>query len=205
MGDFVETVETLDALLRTCVVQVLTPGQQGNGTGFFVAPGRILTCSHVVGEAIPSQTPVTILWRQQEYIASLLQRAAPTATELNGPDLALLAVTIADHPYVSLSNTVSYNDDLYTYGYSYMPDRKEKAKADSVTLQYEGPTDDGRLLKLKGGQVEPGVSGAPLLNFATGSVCGVIKSTRDDRADLGGRAVPVATVLEVFPELVLQR
>ncbi len=199
--------ETLDALLRACVVQVLTPGQEGNGTGFFVAPGRILTCAHVVTGAEPGQTPITVLWRQQEYMATVLQRAAPTNAESDCPDLALLALDLElssdlqGHPCVALLDEVKLGDDLYAYGYSYAPHQWEAAKADSVTSQYEGPSDEGRLYKFKAGQIESGLSGGPLLNVRTGAVCGVVKSTRDDRADLGGRAVPVATVWQVFPAL----
>ena len=195
--------ETLDALLRACIVQVFTPTQDGNGSGFFVAPGYILTCAHVVKSTQPQQLLPTVRWQGHDWSPRHMQRAGPTPQEPEGPDLALLLMEITDHPCVLLIDGVNYTDALYTYGYSYVPNKREQnVQGDSVSLHYDGPTDNGRLLKLKDGQVEPGLSGGPLLNWRTSGVCGVVKSTRDDRADLGGRAVPVATVLDVFPELV---
>jgi len=50
----------LDELLRSCTVRVMAAG--GSGSGVFVAPGRVLTCAHVVEAAQEAHTPVTILW-----------------------------------------------------------------------------------------------------------------------------------------------
>jgi S1-C subfamily serine protease len=41
----------LEALLQQCTVKLTLPGRMGWGTGFFVAPEWILTCTHVVQEA----------------------------------------------------------------------------------------------------------------------------------------------------------
>ena len=56
-------------------------------------------------------------------------------------------------------------------------------------------------VKFSPGGVRPGMSGSPLLNEATGAVCGVVKKTRNPEIDLGGFAVPTAAVWKVFPEL----
>lgn len=40
--------QLLEELLQRCTVKLRVPGQMGWGTGFFVAPGWILTCAHVV-------------------------------------------------------------------------------------------------------------------------------------------------------------
>jgi hypothetical protein len=40
-------MQTLYDLLQDCTVKIPTSGQ-GWGTGFFVAPGQLLTCAHVV-------------------------------------------------------------------------------------------------------------------------------------------------------------
>ena len=37
-------------LMHACVVKLTAPAPGTTGTGFFVAPGRILTCAHVVGD-----------------------------------------------------------------------------------------------------------------------------------------------------------
>ena len=55
--------ERLLELLRWCSVKLVVPG--GHGTGFFVAPGMILTCAHVV-EAVQKGTgSVTVSWKNQ--------------------------------------------------------------------------------------------------------------------------------------------
>ena len=44
-------------------------------------------------------------------------------------------------------------------------------------------------------QVRPGASGAPLLNIATGAICGLVKSSRGRAEAMGGRAIPVDAVV----------
>jgi hypothetical protein len=41
----------IEDLLQQCTVKLTLPDQMGWGTGFFVAPGWILTCAHVVRAA----------------------------------------------------------------------------------------------------------------------------------------------------------
>jgi hypothetical protein len=48
--------------------------------------------------------------------------------------------------------------------------------------------------KFKGGQVEPGFSGGPLLNLRTQRVMGIVVATRDKRTDLGGWAIEARIV-----------
>jgi hypothetical protein len=189
------TARSLYELFRRCTVSIFTSaGSQG--TGFFVAPGLILTCAHVIQpEKSAPQPTVTILWNQQTYRADIEQiRGYPY------PDIALLNVAnpnLPDHPYVSLDEEIEIADELYCYGY---PD--DYPDGDSVTLKYEGPTEkQGQLIKLKEGQVRPGLSGAPLLNTRTRRVCGIMKLTRDRGAALGGRAIPITTVFQEFEQV----
>ena len=48
--------ENLENLLRSCTVRVL--GGPAPGAGFFVAPGTVLTCAHVIGD----NSSLTVLW-----------------------------------------------------------------------------------------------------------------------------------------------
>ncbi|MBW4563114.1 MAG: hypothetical protein KME32_18585 [Mojavia pulchra JT2-VF2] len=59
------------------------------------------------------------------------------------------------------------------------------------------------IIKLKGGQVRPGLSGSPLLNQRTGKVCGVIKFTRNRNSDLGGGAIPIDVVFKYYPKVII--
>ena len=56
-------------------------------------------------------------------------------------------------------------------------------------------------IKFSDGTARPGLSGAPLLNPATGKVCGVVKYTEDRSLPVGGGGIPIATVFEYFPDL----
>ncbi|HKI16631.1 MAG TPA: AAA family ATPase, partial [Isosphaeraceae bacterium] len=57
------------------------------------------------------------------------------------------------------------------------------------------------MLQFKNCQILPGMSGSPALNLATGSVCGVVKRSRDEDSLMGGRAVPVAAAFNSFADL----
>ena len=190
--------EQLIELLRRCTVRLSVPG--GHGTGFFVAPGTILSCAHVVKPAQEAKKAVTAFWNGQAYTASIQRYLAETHPELQMlyPDLALLKVDkLSDHPCAYLHEEAHLGDKFYSYGY--IDDYKG---GDSSTFENEGWTDERKLLlKLKAGQAQAGMSGAPVLNLRTGGVCGVMKRSRGVDSDLGGRAVPVSRVFEEFPEL----
>jgi len=194
--------EQLIELLRRCTVRLSVSG--GHGTGFFVAPGTILSCAHVVKLAQEAGKSVTAYWNGQSYTASIERYLAETHPELQMlyPDLALLKVDkLSDHPCVYLHEEAHLGDKFYSYGY--IDDYKG---GDSSTFENEGWTDERKLLlKLKAGQAQAGLSGSPVLNLRTGGVCGVMKRSRGTDSDLGGRAVPVSRVFEEFPELVEQQ
>lgn len=181
-------------LLRLCTVRVSIPDKTGYGTGFFVAPGLILTCAHVVKAAQPDTTSVEIYWNGQSHPAII-------TLSLPAIDLALLQISLTGHPCVYLHEEAVPFDDLYSYGY---PDTHPGG--DPATFSLEGKAgEQGEQLKFKLGQVRPGLSGAPLLNVRTGHVCGVVQLTRDRNNDLGGRAIPTTTVFQAFPELLTQQ
>ncbi len=179
---------SLYELLRQCTVRVSVLKKIRHGTGFFVAPGMILTCAHVVEDAQPNEVEVS--WQDEPHPAQSIKRQQDY-------DLALVRVNVSDHPCVYLHDEPMLRDPVASYGYSDIFPR-----GDTITGECEGWTQDTQpLLKFKMAQVRPGMSGAPLLNERTGSVCGIIKQSRDRESDLGGRAIPTTTVLSVFPEL----
>ncbi|MEN8446805.1 MAG: hypothetical protein ABG776_17545, partial [Cyanobacteria bacterium J06555_13] len=55
----------LDELLQHCTVRIEVPGQKGWGTGFFVAPGLILTCAHVV-KSLNADSKAQLSWQKTE-------------------------------------------------------------------------------------------------------------------------------------------
>ena len=186
-------------LFRKCTVRVEIPTKRG--TGFLVTPGQLLTCAHVVREA-EKLTQIQLRWCDR-FLTTI-------DLDINEDlDVALLHIQQSDHPCVLLGSKGDPGDKFYSYGY---PDSKEKRDGDSLTLEYEGPIDRDRLLKVKGENIRDGFSGAPILNQTTLRVCGMIRSQRNVivpevpkilRA-LGGQAVPLDGILECWPNLSKQ-
>lgn len=207
--------ETLYKLLRDCTVRIETPTDRG--TGFFVTPGQILTCAHVVGAALPQDIQIywgeqvlvptemrSLQWKDQKYSGAMLRVEWEAEEHL---DQAMLMVEITNHPCVYLEGEVLPGDHLYSYGY---PDAREKRNGDSITPEYAGPANDEQMLTIKDDNIRPGFSGAPLLNQRTLKVCGLIKSERSVAIHanilraLGGRAVPVPIILSQWTGLEQQ-
>lgn len=187
--------QRLDQLLQCCTVKITVPGQSGWGTGFFVAPGLVLTCAHVV-KALKPEATAEVCWQQQEGFAQ-----ATIDRLISELDLALLKFSpsaTVELPCVYLGEAFQPNDNLYTFGY---PD--SFSQGTSVTGLCEGRAieNNSPLIVFKSAQVRPGLSGSPLLNLNTGEVCGIVKFTRDRSIDLGGGAIPAAVILEQFPQL----
>lgn len=190
--------DSLAAYLSECTVR-LQGADDELGTGFFVSPGLILTCFHVVKAAYTQQQPILIWWQNQKYTATI--ETLPTNPET--VDLALLRLNNApqNHSCVNLSEHVAVGDELYTFGYT-----REYENGEPATFVCEGfDGNEPPLLKFKAGQVRPGFSGSPLLNQKTGKICGVVKRSRDVEYDLGGRAVPTSVIFATFPALAQQQ
>lgn len=179
--------------LHTCTVKLSIDGSQG--TGFFVAAGLILTCHHVVKNA--GDRPIKVRWQNQEdfAIATVLQSFPDPV------DLALLQFeTVETLTCVELDGAIAAFGDLFAYGY---PDNDSNGAP--VTFRCDGFNGDvPPKIKFSDNRVRPGLSGAPLLNPATGKVCGVVKYTEDRSLPLGGGGIPISTVFEYFPDLATQ-
>ncbi len=188
-------ITKIDALLlRECTVRLQITAHARTGSGFFVAPGLILTCAHVVEPSWNNkELAIKAYGNGKLYLAQILE-----FTPTDYPDLALLSINQGNHPYIYFDDQITPGDKLYTYGYT-----DNYPEGDSSLATYEGPSEDKQTLhKFKGTQIRPGMSGSPLLNLSTGAVCGIVNKTRDRSSDLGGRAVPAATILEQFPNLI---
>jgi Trypsin-like peptidase domain/TIR domain len=179
-------------LLRDCTVRIDNK-KVPQGTGFFVAPGLVLTCAHVL-EKVTNEADLTIVWENQTLSAKI-------KTIINGeyPDLALLKIDNIAHECIYFQNDDAQPyDRLYSYGY---PDHYPLG--DPATPECEGITGGSEpLLRLKNTQIRPGMSGAPVLSQRTQRVCGIMQITRGRDNDLGGRALPSSMIFTTFPELI---
>lgn len=191
------TDRRLDRLLQKCTVRLNTT--RGQGTGFFVAPGLVLTCDHVLGRT--DSESIQVFWKetQQKYIARVEKRI-----ENPNVDLALLSLvdSFQGHPCVSFdSQDPEIGDNLYVFGYP-LDESELYSGGESVTLEYEGDSfkDNNLFFKLKEGQIKEGSSGSPLLNLRSGGICGIITIARP--SNLGGRAIPTKIIFREFPRLL---
>lgn len=171
-----------------------------SGTGFFIQQDHVLTCAHVLVRADSEEMPlVHIYWHGADFEARVVALSPTTY-----PDLALLKLLSASpisHSCAECQAEVHLTDRLYTYGYT-----QEYPAGDPSLFTYEGQTGaPDSLLKFQGGEVRAGLSGAPLLNLQTGSVCGVVKRTRGEDTLIGGRAVPIAQVQDLLLQAGLQK
>jgi len=201
MNNKLQLQDRLLDLFRRCTVK-LTTSEGSSGTGFFVAPGTILTCAHVILEENRAQDAISVTasWNHQSGAAAIekTSTAYHSGLKMSYPDLALLRVNNFDgHPCVYLHEEVHFGDVVYSYGYI-----ADLETGDPSSFESEDWTDENRLLlKLKGGLARPGLSGGPVLNPQTGGVCAVLKRSRDIDSPTGARAIPTHKAIEVFPEL----
>lgn len=183
-------------------VVALTAPDGSVGTGFFVAPGLVLTCAHVVraGDRVGARCGGLDL----ELFADP-RWYHPKGPDGEGPDLALLqAPEGLDHPVVCLAAEVVPGDELWSFGH---PQGSYRA-GESVSFRAEGPSlrsAGGAAVSLHHvtqGRAGPGFSGGPVLNWRTGGVCGVLRLAYGLLGGAAGaRLVTVEDVCAAYPFL----
>lgn len=197
------TISGLELLLQSCTVKVTHPGLSGWGTGFFVAPGLVMTCAHVVRGAKDKQVKVHWPKATLDYAAETLKIADDRKTL----DVALIKLesSFPIHPCVYLDEAIHDNeqdlrpgDSLFSYGY--LQNYENAAGVVGVSEWYTGDTPP--LIKFQGGEIQAGISGAALLNLRTGKVIGIVKETRSANFPIGGGAVPITTAYQHVRDVV---
>ena len=192
--------ESLEDLLRACTVQVT--GGPMPGTGFFVAPGKIVTCVHVAGD---SHT-LKVIWNRDDQDPAMALVSDRVAVLEGGgrpipalvrdyPDIAVLEVAgLDDHPCVSVDPEWPAPEDTFqVFGY---PREGGSVLLTPAMLSYRGTkgTRPGVFLDLGSDRIKGGMSGAAVLNLRTGGVCGVIVASKDTACPDGALAVPWSAV-----------
>lgn len=179
-------------LLQDCTVRLISSvqGTRKSGTGFFVAPGLLLTCLHVVeGSSLEAE------WKDRKPGVRI------ESIDPGGRDLALVAIDDSpDYPTTVLGEGYpAIGERLVTFGYT-----EAYPQGDSGSYECEGASKhatDGWLIKVKAGQAFPGMSGGPLVSLTSGRVCAVMATERLNAAMGGARAVPVETACRIWPHL----
>ena len=201
----------LQKLLPACLAEVDGSEQYGGGSAFFVAPGYMITCSHVT--RLPEESPVSGSWHGVAWSGTIVY-ASPQAGAVTRqwdpagcpddavwplPDLAVVRLTTdLDHPCVRLAeHEPTAPANMWAVG------RREALGGSpgdfpTARLQYNGMFDrpEGRLMRLVGDTFHHGMSGGPVLDLGTGEVCGVLKVADEDR---DGFAIPLSYLREALP------
>jgi hypothetical protein len=199
----------LIGLFRRCVVCINDDRGRFRGSGFFAAPGRVVTCGHVAHGA----AALRLQWQDQTAAVNGVAAVPPLESVADPgsyplPDLAVLSVDEAagwEHPCAALSAeqpVLGGRDGLYLAGYTV--EHGPVPALTGATTEFESLVSEDRhtFFKLKRGLVLHGFSGSPLLDLRTGLVAGIMESTRGTGSDLGGFAVPIAELAAAFPELL---
>ncbi len=134
--------DRLEDLLRACTVRVT--GSRGSGAGFFVAPGVILTCAHIV----KGSADLAVHWardgqqsgkaRVSGPVTILPTRGRPIpALDDDYPDVALLEVSgLASHPCVRIDlGWPDAGDACQAFGF---PEEGGNVQLTPVSLVYRG-------------------------------------------------------------------
>jgi len=172
------------------------------GAGFFVAPGKVLTCLHVVGKS----APLTVRWERDDRPAievpvkgraiMLANKGRPIpALEEDYPDIAVLVVDgIGDHPCVAIDPEWPHSGDAFqAFGY---PREGGAVQLTPARLTYRGThgTIPTAYLDLASDTIKPGMSGAAILNLRTNAVCGVVVASKHPARPDGALAVPWSAI-----------
>ena len=177
--------------LIDCTTRVETPGQVG--TGFFIAPGLVLTCAHLIEDAENGDYPlsdVDIHWGGERHPARVVRYAASPS-----PNLAVLETELKQHPCAYLFESLRPDDTLYVCGFS------SEENGDAVRLLIEGSEANGSTLKLGSVTADAALSGAPVLNLRTGGVCAILNTATEFGAESASRAIPASILVDLFPEI----
>jgi tetratricopeptide (TPR) repeat protein len=202
--------DRLEDLLRACTVRVL--GGPMPGAGFFVAPGRVVTCVHVVGDIEklvvrwerdnlpPVELPVT------ERIAVLRNQGRPIPDlDQDYPDIALLAVDDpGGHPCVAVDLEWPSQEDIFqVFGY---PREGGAILLTPARLTYRGThgTQPTVFMDLASDTIKPGMSGAAVLNLRPGAVCGIIVASKHIALPDGALVIPWSAVAAELAETLAQ-
>nr|WP_267893396.1 trypsin-like peptidase domain-containing protein [Streptomyces sp. FXJ1.172]WEP00213.1 trypsin-like peptidase domain-containing protein [Streptomyces sp. FXJ1.172] len=204
-------------MVRPCLARVGAPGDGYAtdrdpywGSGFFIAPGWLLTCAHVVGRGgaavCRGESAMSVTWLERSAADGWAERTGTGTAVLVAPrpdaaqaardrwpfpDLALVQVTGADDvPCLWLADReAGPRTPVGLYGWSVQTGELGIRHGDG-----ELAGSDARALLLAGSLPVGGLSGGPVLDLRHGSVVGVIKGRRPEE----GVAVPVTALYELL-------
>ncbi|MEU6878058.1 trypsin-like peptidase domain-containing protein [Streptomyces sp. NPDC046712] len=203
-------MSAFESLVRPALVRIAAPGDgydpHGDrywGTGFFIAPGWVLTCAHVVAKG------GSAVWRGERAVGIVrdggvttgevvLAKPRPAVPEqeldrYDFPDLALVHVPDAlDVSCVRLSErtpVIAEPIPVGLHGWS-----RETGRLGIREAVGEVHGIDGEALLLRGTQPVEGLSGGPVVDLNRAAVIGLNKG----RGATEGAAVPITSLRQLY-------
>jgi TIR domain/Trypsin-like peptidase domain/Predicted nucleotide-binding protein containing TIR-like domain len=198
----------LKRLADDSTVRIPAVGVAG-GSGFFVAPGVIVSCAHVVAlpDGVAAET-VTVEWEGISLVGRV-SAVVPAADGIPGmwplPDLSVIEVDVPPqgHPWVILGDLPkAKSPEVYLSGFSDVYG-EGTALFQTMSCRLDGAQDlaTGRVWRIANCEIAPGMSGGPVLDLRSGVVCAITVATRTPGSDMGGLVIPAMAIQETFPDV----
>lgn len=205
-ADYFEAVidNPLLAVVEDCLVQIWIRNRFA-GTGFFIGPGFVMTCAHVIATA---DATLEVRWKGRVLQVLRYRRYPEEPNDRSEyyplPDVAVVEIEVTDNPCVVLANSeTSRLADLVTAGFSQLRIPKylsvsgeDGPSVSTLTLEVRGT--DGHNLRLSGDSVVQGMSGSPVVDYKLGRVVGMIKASSHSASTDRGIVwcIPAAAISE---------
>ncbi|MFD2562356.1 trypsin-like peptidase domain-containing protein [Aquimarina rubra] len=207
---------------------VLVRAKNSIGTGTLIAPGKVLTCAHVVRKSIDDIGSIKVLFPNPEepghfeweesavkvYVSKIYEEpneTTDTESELGSlkkeyPDVAIIEIPKKDHHLMAFPESAHVPNDLQdrqflAFGFQKNDRDLKRNVPQAVSLNYNGEEVDSdviRKLVFANGLIRPGMSGAALIERETGNIIGIIQMTRNPNDDLGAFVIPIDIIWRVF-------
>ncbi|MEU2871080.1 trypsin-like peptidase domain-containing protein [Streptomyces olivoreticuli] len=208
-------MSALDGTVRRSVVRISAPGGGYDpsgarfwGSGFFVAPGWVLTCAHVVGngggDVLSGAAAIAITDSREHTTEGHVALVLPPPDDPDRPprgwklpDLALVEVDGGeDAECLWLSDrSAVVPARISLHGWSTETGDLALRSGTGTASGTDGP--EGSAMLLRGEIPVAGCSGGPVVDVARGAVVGVCKGRGQDTA---GLAVPVTALRRMANE-----
>ncbi|MEU4208950.1 trypsin-like peptidase domain-containing protein [Streptomyces sp. NPDC026206] len=208
-------MSALDGTVRRAVVRISAPGGGYDrtgvrfwGSGFFIAPGWVLTCAHVVGngggDVLGGATAIDVTDAWDRTTEGRVALAVPFPDDPDVPprpwglpDLALVEVADADDAECLWLSDRSAIVPAPVSLHGWSEETGELALRFGLGTASGGDGRDGAAMLLRGEIPVAGCSGGPVVDTGRGAVIGVGKGRGRDTA---GLAVPITALRRIANE-----
>ncbi|MFY1687417.1 trypsin-like peptidase domain-containing protein [Plantactinospora sp. WMMB782] len=192
-----DTSLTIEVALERATAEI-GDAEKFLGSGVLVARDLVLTCAHVVAEA----AALTVRIDGQRYAAAtvlLLPDRRGEDPDWPFPDLALLALGSSAHtvPVPFGSSLPGTHTALIGGCYRIGLHRR----LEPWTLRLSGAGRSGQYGRTLDDVIERGMSGGPVLDLSTATLCGIMKATTSRTHGEGGWFVPIEAIRQQLPDL----